>query len=63
MRFPWQRNKGLDEEARYERGRLAEAIIQNDRVRHSLDTRIQEGSVATMLNDVFKRLDEAKGRG
>lgn len=61
--FSWRRNKGLDEEARKERGRLAEAIVQNDMVRHRLDTSIKDGPVASMLHDVFKLLDEAKSRG
>lgn len=63
MRFPWQRNKELDEAVRKERGRLAKAIAENSVVRHRLDQRVQDGSVSSVLEGMFKRMDEGKGRG
>ncbi len=60
MRFPWQRKKHLDEELRQVRGALAQEIVKNDRVRSQLETRVREGSVGNMLDEIFKRLDEVK---
>ncbi len=61
MKFPWQTDKNLSEELRKQRGKLAQEIVRNDRVRSQLEARVKEGSVGQMLDDIFKRLDEAKG--
>lgn len=60
MRWPWQQNRALDEQARKERGKLAEAIVRNDRVRSRLTQTTKDGSVSVMLEDLFRQLDEAK---
>lgn len=60
MRWPWQRNHALEERARQERGKLAEAIVRNDRVRSRLTKSTQEGSVGLLLEDLFRQLDEGK---
>lgn len=60
---PWKRDKQLDEQARVERGRLAEAVVRNDRVRSRLTQRLEERPASDMLNEMFKQLDEAKHRG
>jgi hypothetical protein len=48
----------LDEKAREERGKLAAAIVKNDRTRHRLNERVREDPVSDMLSDIFSRLDE-----
>lgn len=55
MRFPW--DKKLDEAVREQRGKLAEAVVRNDRVRHRLALKASERPVSDMLNDMFSRLD------
>lgn len=60
MRFPW--DKKLDEEVREQRGKLAEAVVRNDRVRHRLALKASERPVSDMLNGMFSRLDEVKHR-
>lgn len=58
MRFPWDRR--LDEEARKQRGKLAEEIVRNDRVRNRLIQKTRETPIGDMMTDMFKRLDEAR---
>lgn len=63
MRLPWQGRKDLDESARKVRGKLAEAIAENSVMRHRLDQRSKEGGVSSVLDDLFKRMDEGHSRG
>jgi len=64
IRFPWQRDKMLDEQARLARGELAEAVIKNDRKRTRLTERLSERAlehpVSDMLNDMFLKIDEGR---
>lgn len=60
--LPWKRDKYLDEQARLERGKLAEAVIRNDRVRNRLTQRVAERPVGDLLNEMFRQLDEGKRR-
>lgn len=62
MRFPWQRDKKLDEQARIARGKLAEAVINNDRKRSRLHERVSERPVGDMLSEMFAQLDEGRRR-
>ena len=58
MKFPWQRDKQLEEAARIERGKLAAAVVKNDRVRNRLQTYVRETPMADMLNAMLAQLDE-----
>jgi len=58
MRFLWQRDKQLDEAARIERGKLAAAVVKNDRVRNRLQTYVKETPIGDMLTAMMAQLDE-----
>lgn len=59
--FPWlKKARDLETQAKIQRGKLAEAIVKNDRVRTRLAQKAKESPVAEMMADVFRRLDEAK---
>lgn len=60
MRFPWQRDKSLEEAARAERGKLAAAVIKNDRVRNRLQTHVKETPISDMLTAMMAQLDEGR---
>lgn len=62
MRFPWQRKRELDEAARIERGKLANAVLENDRARLRIAQRVQEGRMSDFMQEIFTKLDEAKHR-
>lgn len=44
------------------RGRLAEEVVRNDRVRNRLTQRVKETGVGDMLEELFRQLDEARHR-
>lgn len=56
------KNKELEEAVRMERGKLAAAVVKNDRMRNRLDQRAKETGVGDMLQELFRQLDEAKHR-
>ena len=60
MRFLWQRDKQLDEAARIERGKLAAAVVKNDRVRNRLQTYVKETPIGDMLTAMMAQLDEGR---
>jgi len=60
MKFLWQRDKQLDEAARIERGKLAAAVIKNDRVRNRLQTYVKETPIGDMLSNMMAQLDEGR---
>lgn len=60
MRFPWQRTKQLEEAARTERGKLAIAVIKNDRERNRLQTHVKETPIGDMLKALMAQLDEGR---
>lgn len=62
MTWPWEKKrKELEETVRQERGKLAAAVIKNDRVRNRLTSKTH--SVGELMTDLFEQLDEAKKRG
>lgn len=62
MKLPWQRDKELKQAVATERGKLAQAVVNNDRIRLRLSARSKEGFVGDLLEDLFRQLDEAKHR-
>lgn len=56
------KNKELEETVRQERGKLAAAVVKNDRVRNRITQRSRETTVGDMLQELFRQLDEAKHR-
>lgn len=56
------KNKELEETVRQERGKLAAAVVKNDRVRSRLTQRAKETGVGDMLEELFRQLDEARHR-
>lgn len=60
FRPPWARNP-LKEEVRKQRGKLAEAVVRNDRFRDRLSQSIERDTPVTdLFVEMFKRLDEAR---
>lgn len=62
FKLPWMRDRNLKEAVRLERGKLADAVIKNDRVRSRLYVRVSERPVGDMISELFQSLDEAKRR-
>ena len=60
MKLPWQRDRELEEAARLERGKLAAAVIKNDRVRNRLQTYVKETPMGDMLNAMLAQIDEGR---
>jgi len=62
MKLPWQRDKELKTAIATERGKLAQAVVSNDRMRSRLSAQAKDGAVGGWLEDLFRQLDEAKHR-
>jgi len=60
MRFFWQHNDALEEVARKERGKLAEAVVRNDRVRSRLTTQTKDTPIGDMLQALIAQIDEGR---
>lgn len=60
MRFFWQHNDALEEVARKERGKLAEAVVRNDRVRSRLTTHTKDTPIGDMLQALIAQIDEGR---
>ena len=60
MKFPWQRDKSLTEVVRQERGKLAEAVIRNDRLRVRLTKQTKETPIGDMLHALLAQIDEGR---
>lgn len=63
MWFRPKESKVVDEWALKERQKLADEISRNSRARESLLKKAKDNPIGSMLEDVFKQLDEAKKRG
>lgn len=63
MWFRRKESKAVDEWALKERQKLADEISRNSRARESLLKKAKDNPIGSMLEDVFKQLDEAKKRG
>lgn len=57
FRPPWVKNP-LKEEVRVQRGKLAEAVVRNDRERDRLTKTIRDTPVGDLFEELFKRLHE-----
>ena len=58
--FGWKPNKHLAEEARQVRGKLAQEIVRNDRVRSRIETNIKEKPIGDMLSLLLQQIDEGR---
>ena len=56
-KLPWTHDPKLSEAVRLERGKLAAAVVKNDRVRNRLDIRVRETPISDMLQTMLAKMD------